>query len=81
MGLRVEEDFGVEDVLGVGAGEVVVHQVVEVGGRDQDGHVGVVNGEEGGEVVEVVAILLGEGGEMGWEGEVVAVGELEVLGE
>ena len=43
MGLGVEEEFGVFDILGVGSGQVVVGEVTEVGGGLQDGHVGVVD--------------------------------------
>ena len=73
--LRVEEEFDVFDVLGGGAGEVVVGEVVEVSGGLEDRHVGVVDGEEGGEVVEGVAVGLVEGGEVRREREVVALGE------
>ncbi len=54
VGLGVEEDLGVEDVLRPGLLEVGPRQVVEVLLRQQDAHPLVVLGEEGRQVVEVV---------------------------
>ena len=67
VGLRVEEDFGVDDTLGVGGGEVGPGEVGEVLRVEEDGEGGVVVGEEvvqGGEV----SVASEEGGGRGESG-------------
>ena len=49
VGLRVEEDLGVDDVLGVRLAEVRHREVVEVLLGDEDVHALVVDGEKRGE--------------------------------
>jgi len=54
VGLRIEEDLGVDDVLRAGLAEVGHGEVVEVSLGQQDAHALVVHGEERGQIVEVV---------------------------
>lgn len=55
MRLRVEEEFGVLDVLRVRARQVRERQVPEIVLRLEDRHVRVIHGQERGQVVESVA--------------------------
>lgn len=75
--LRVEEDLRVAHVLGVGLGRVGRRQVVEVLLGTEHGHALVVDGEEAGQVVEVV-----RGPQRGLVGvrqlDAVALGEREL---
>lgn len=50
MELRIEERLGVPDVVGGCRGDVLEGQVLEVLGRPEDVHVGVVDGKEGGQI-------------------------------
>ena len=77
VGLGVEEHLGVDDVLGAGLPEVRHREVVEVALGEQHAHPLVVDGEERGEIVEVVcAPHLLDGGVR--KLEAVAGGELEL---
>ena len=62
MGLWIKEEFNVHDVLGAGCGQVGDGKVMEVLVSLQDREVGIVDGEEGGEVVEGVSFGLREMG-------------------
>lgn len=55
MCLRVEEQFTVLDVVGVRDGQVAQRQVGKVLRRLQHREVRIVDGQEGGQVVEMVA--------------------------
>ncbi|EET44348.1 hypothetical protein NEISICOT_01819 [Neisseria sicca ATCC 29256] len=59
MGLRVEEDFGVDDVVLAAAGEIGGGQVVKILLVEQDRRRSVVNIEEGLEVVKIVSAAHG----------------------
>lgn len=76
VGLRVEEDLGVPDALGGGAGEVGVDEFGEVVLGAQDGHQRVVEVEEGLEVLELVGGAQFVGGGVG-QGHAVALREGE----
>ena len=60
VGLRVEEDLGVDEAIAVRACEVGVGEGLEVGGRDKRGHADEVVVQEVGEGGEV-AVAPGEG--------------------
>ena len=74
MGLRVEEDFGMNDVVGGGAFEIGQHQIAEIVGAAQHVGTGVIEIEKGLQAVEVVG-----GGQRGFVGvrqrDAVAAGE------
>ena len=56
------------DVLGVRTFGEVIGETAKVVGRLEDGYAGTVDGEEGGVVVEVLAMGLVWGGDVGGEG-------------
>jgi hypothetical protein len=77
VSLRIEEDLGVHHVLGVSLREVRHREVVEVALGEKDAHPLVVDGEEGGEIVEAVGgphLVDGAVGKI----ETVACGQLEL---
>jgi hypothetical protein len=77
VGLRIEEDLGVDDVLGMSLLKVRHGEPVEVLLGDQHTHALVVDGEERGQVVEIVGgpqLVYGAIGKL----EAVVGGQLEL---
>ena len=76
MGLRVEEDFGVDDVVLAATDEIGGGQVVKILLVEQDRRRSVVNIEEGLEVVKIVSTAHGVHIRIG-NGNAVAPGDGE----